>query len=176
MSPRRSPPAVTTTGRTTRRISGPRSCWPAIRIELPFIPYFTDPSTEDKAHHESSSHRVSVGAADRFRDRNPVFAATTAQTPSPKETPPQPQGLRKLTGDDAKRAEELDKAIEAALKADRWDEAIAKAEELLALRARVQGPKHFETVTRGVATQDVAPGGADAAGGSSRLPIGQYHE
>ena len=29
----RSPPAVTTTGRTNRRISGPRSCWPAIRID-----------------------------------------------------------------------------------------------------------------------------------------------
>ena len=44
------------------------------------------------------------------------------------------------------RAEELDKAIEAALKADRWDEAVMKAGELLALRTRVQGPKHFETV------------------------------
>ena len=71
---------------------------------------------------------------------------TTAQTTSPKEAQPPAPGLRKLTGDDAKRAEELDKAIEAALKADRWDEAIAKAEELLALRTRVQGPKHFETV------------------------------
>jgi tetratricopeptide (TPR) repeat protein len=54
--------------------------------------------------------------------------------------------LIKLTGAEAKRAEELDKAIAASLKADRWDEAIAKAEELLALRAKVQGPKHFETV------------------------------
>ncbi len=71
---------------------------------------------------------------------------TTAQTTSPKEAQPQAPGLRKLTGDDAKRAEELDKAIEAARKADRWDEAIARAEELLALRARAQGPKHFETV------------------------------
>ena len=71
---------------------------------------------------------------------------TTAQTTSPKEAQPPAPGLRKLTGDDAKRAEELDKAIEAALKADRWDEAIARAEELLALRTRVQGPKHFETV------------------------------
>jgi len=53
---------------------------------------------------------------------------------------------RKLTGDNARRADELDKAIEAALKADRWDQAIARAEELLALRARAQGPKHFETV------------------------------
>ena len=71
---------------------------------------------------------------------------TTAQTTSPKEAQPPAPGLRKLTGDDARRAEELDKAIEAALKADRWDEAIARAEELLALRTRAQGPKHFETV------------------------------
>jgi hypothetical protein len=54
--------------------------------------------------------------------------------------------LIKLTGDDAKRAKELDKAIEAALAADRWDEAIAREGELLALRVKVQGPKHFETV------------------------------
>src|SRR5580658_4037106 len=71
---------------------------------------------------------------------------TTAQTTSPKEAQPPAPGLRKLTGDDAKRAEELVKAIAAGLEADRWDEAIAKADELVALRARIQGPKHFETV------------------------------
>jgi tetratricopeptide (TPR) repeat protein len=70
----------------------------------------------------------------------------TAQTTSPKEAHPPAPGLRKLTGDDAKRADELDKVIEAALKADHWDEAAASAEELLALRTRFQGPKHFETV------------------------------
>ena len=53
---------------------------------------------------------------------------------------------RKLAGDDARHAGELDKAIEAALKADRWDEAIARAEELLALRRGSRAPKHFETV------------------------------
>jgi len=73
---------------------------------------------------------------------------STAQTTSSKETQPPAPGLRKLTGDDARRAEELDKAIEAAFKADRWHEAIARQEELLALRTRVQGPKHFETVTQ----------------------------
>ncbi len=56
------------------------------------------------------------------------------------------QTLRKPGADDAKRAEEPGKAIDAALKADRRDEAIARAEELLALRARILGPKHFETV------------------------------
>jgi len=71
---------------------------------------------------------------------------TPAQTTSPKETQPPIPGSRKLTGDDARRAEELYKAGAAALKIDHWDEAIARAEELLALRTRAQGPKHFETV------------------------------
>jgi len=71
----------------------------------------------------------------------------TAQTTFPKEAQAPAPGLRNLTGDDARRAADLDKAIEAAMKADRWDEAIARADELLALRARAQGPKHFETVT-----------------------------
>ena len=44
----------------------------------------------------------------------PAFS-TTAQTASPNEAQPPAPGLRKLTGDDAKRAEELDKAIAAAL-------------------------------------------------------------
>ena len=88
----------------------------------------------------SSRRRCSVGSCSSSPRRCRV------QTPAPPAGQPTAPGLRKLTGDDAKRAEELDKAIEAALKADRWDEAIAKAEELLALRTRVQGPKHFETV------------------------------
>src|SRR5262245_39932560 len=70
----------------------------------------------------------------------------TAQTASPKDDQQAAPGLRKLTGDDAKRAEELDKSIESALTADHWDEAITKAKELFALRKRVQGPKHFEMV------------------------------
>jgi tetratricopeptide (TPR) repeat protein len=69
-----------------------------------------------------------------------------AQAPPPKETQTPASVLRKLTGDDVKRAEDLDKAIQAAEAAGRWDEAIARAEELLALRTQVQGPKYFETV------------------------------
>jgi tetratricopeptide (TPR) repeat protein len=75
-----------------------------------------------------------------------VVLPAAAQTRSPKESESEAPGLRKLTGDDAKRAAELGKSIEAAIKADRWDEAVAKAEESLALRTRVLGPKHFETV------------------------------
>ncbi len=85
---------------------------------------------------------------------------TSAQTTPPKEAQPADPELRKLTGVDAKRAEELTKAIEGALKADRWDEAIAGAKELLALRTRAQGPKHFETVNaewRLMALRRVAP-------------------
>ena len=72
--------------------------------------------------------------------------STIAQTTSPREMQPPASGLRKLTGDDAKRAEELVKAIDAALKADHWDDAVARAEELIAVRTRAQGPTHFETV------------------------------
>jgi CHAT domain-containing protein/tetratricopeptide (TPR) repeat protein len=55
--------------------------------------------------------------------------------------------LRKLTGDDEKRAGQLEEQIDKAMKEDRWDEAISKAEELLDLRTRAQGSSHFETVT-----------------------------
>jgi hypothetical protein len=72
--------------------------------------------------------------------------AGLAQTPAPPTTKPTAPGLIKLTGDDERRAKELDEQIDKGMKADRWDEAIAKAKELLALRAKVQGLKHFETV------------------------------
>jgi hypothetical protein len=54
--------------------------------------------------------------------------------------------LRKLTGDDEKRAKQLDEQIDRSMKADRWSEAIAAAEKLSALRSRLQGPAHFEAV------------------------------
>ncbi|MGO9467966.1 MAG: tetratricopeptide repeat protein [Isosphaeraceae bacterium] len=83
-----------------------------------------------------------------------------AQNTSPKEAQTPSPGLRKLTGDDEKRAEQLNEQIDKAMKADRWDEAITRAEEVLALRTRVQGPKHFETASaewRLKALRQVAP-------------------
>ena len=65
---------------------------------------------------------------------------------NPRATLRPPPGLIKLTGDDARRAETLNSAIKTTLKADHWAEAIARQEELVALRSRVQGPTHFETV------------------------------
>jgi tetratricopeptide (TPR) repeat protein len=75
----------------------------------------------------------------------PISCTSGLAQSAPPAGQPTPPGLPKLTGDDEKRAKELDTAVEAALKADRWDEAIAKAEELVALRTKAQGPKHFET-------------------------------
>jgi tetratricopeptide (TPR) repeat protein len=91
--------------------------------------------------------------------RNPCssclfFALAISVTAAPAQAPPakaggpgsKPSWQRLLQGDDAQRAAELDQAIAAALNAGCWDEAIARAEERLALRARVQGPDHYETV------------------------------
>jgi tetratricopeptide (TPR) repeat protein len=75
-----------------------------------------------------------------------IAYSAAAQLPANSAGQSAAPGLRKLTGEDEKRAEELDAQIDKALNADRWDEAIAKAEDLLALRVRVQGAKHFETV------------------------------
>jgi tetratricopeptide (TPR) repeat protein len=75
-------------------------------------------------------------------------AWSRAQSSKPSDAPPAAvPGLRKLSAEDARRAEQLDQEIEKDLQADRWAEAIAKAGELLALRGKVQGPKHFETVS-----------------------------
>ncbi len=71
---------------------------------------------------------------------------TTAQTTASKEAQPPAPGLRKLTDEFEERAKQLNERIDEAAKADRWDEAIARGEELLALRRRVWGPRHFETV------------------------------
>ena len=73
-----------------------------------------------------------------------VAPSAWSQVPSSKN-PPAP-GLVKLTGDDERRAKQLQEQIDQAMEEDRWDEAISRAEELLALRARVQGAAHFETV------------------------------
>ncbi len=74
-----------------------------------------------------------------------VGSAASGQASKPPTDKPTAPGLIKLSGEDEKRAKQLDEQIESALKADRWDEAIASTADLLALRARVYGPKHFAT-------------------------------
>src|SRR5262249_31868953 len=76
-----------------------------------------------------------------------IASSSSAQMPAPPRGKPIAPGLIKLTGDDEKRAEQLDEQIDKAIVSDRWSEAVAKAEELLTLRKRAQGPTHFDTVT-----------------------------
>jgi tetratricopeptide (TPR) repeat protein len=75
-----------------------------------------------------------------------IASKAPGQTPASAASKPTAPGLVKLTGDDEKRAKRLAEQIDKSLTADRWDEAIAEADELLDLRKRGQGSKHFETV------------------------------
>jgi len=71
-----------------------------------------------------------------------LAVVASADEPKPKADP-KPQWQRLLTGDDATKAGELVKRIgNAATDA----EAVMATEELLALRTRVQGADHWETV------------------------------
>src|SRR5438270_10600367 len=75
-----------------------------------------------------------------------IASAVLGQSPAPARAQPPAPGLRTLTGADEQRTKQLDEQIDQAMKEDRWKDAIARAEELLALRARLQGEKHFEVV------------------------------
>ncbi len=73
--------------------------------------------------------------------------------------PPAP-GPGKPPVDHEKRAKQLTEQIDQARTADHWDKAIARAEELVAIRKRVDGPKHFVTANaewRLAALRRVAP-------------------
>src|SRR5947209_6450215 len=58
-----------------------------------------------------------------------------------------PQWQRLLTADDAKRAAELANRVGELMHSDRCAEAVKAEEELLALRERVQGTDHWQTVS-----------------------------
>lgn len=55
-------------------------------------------------------------------------------------------GRRALTGDDARRAGELQRQVDVLMSGGKFAEAVRPAEEVLALRQRVQGERHWETV------------------------------
>ncbi|MBI1916311.1 MAG: tetratricopeptide repeat protein, partial [Planctomycetes bacterium] len=75
----------------------------------------------------------------------PLTIGVRADSPQSK-TDPKPQGQRLLSGDDARKAAELEKRIGELVNADRYAEAIRAGEELLALRTNVQGIDHWQTV------------------------------
>lgn len=70
-----------------------------------------------------------------------------ADDPKQAELAKKPQWQRLLTGEDAKRAADLNKRIVELGEKDIYPEAIEKAEELLALRTKAQGDDHFEVAT-----------------------------
>ena len=72
-----------------------------------------------------------------------------AQVPAPKAPKAATPAPRKLSNDDAKRAEEMDNSVGAALNSDRWDQAITRTEDLLALKTRALGQDHFEVTSLG---------------------------
>ncbi len=76
------------------------------------------------------------------------ISTALAQAPKQKEAESgeKPLWQRLLQGDDAKHASELERAIAGDLVADRWSEAITRAEELREFRSRIQGPKHYDVV------------------------------
>jgi hypothetical protein len=73
-----------------------------------------------------------------------LAAGLRAGDPQPKAAP-KAQWQRLLTGDDARKAAALEKRIADLANQDHYDEAILAAAELHALRAKVQGPDHWET-------------------------------
>ena len=75
-----------------------------------------------------------------------VLAQTSGSSSHGRQPADAPSELRKLKGADAKQASKLRKAIIDAEKADRWADAVAAAEQALALRTRAQGAEHYLTI------------------------------
>jgi len=71
-----------------------------------------------------------------------TMRALAQNPPAAPSGPAQAPGLRKLSGEDERRAKQLSEAIP-----NNLPEAIAVAEEVLALWTRIQGATHFEAVT-----------------------------
>ncbi len=76
-----------------------------------------------------------------------VAGGLVAMADEPKPDPKKPMYERLLQGDDAKKAAELEEKIRETEQADKYDEAIKFSEELLALRTKMQGDDHWETVS-----------------------------
>src|SRR5262245_58278974 len=70
-----------------------------------------------------------------------VLLAVVGMSPAGAEEPPYQRLLR---GDDAKKAAALQKQVKELWGAGKFAEAVAPAEELRALRQRVQGEDHWE--------------------------------
>jgi CHAT domain-containing protein len=75
-----------------------------------------------------------------------------------------PPYQRLLQDNDAKQAADLEKQISERLQASQWAEAVMAAQEVLALRQRLQGAEHWQTISArwyAVTLQKLAAGSAD---------------
>ena len=93
-----------------------------------------------------------------------VSAATVLAQDPTANAPQPPPWQRVLKGDEAKRVEALEKSIQDLEKKGQFAEAIAPAREVLAIRGRVQGEDHWETVNARIKEQTCVAGGRPAAG------------
>ena len=75
-----------------------------------------------------------------------VPSSTQGQDPASSTGPQRPPVLTEMTGEDTQRIIQLNKDIEAAMGAARWAEAISKAQDIVMLRTRVLGARHYLTV------------------------------
>ena len=107
-----------------------------------------------------------------------LFSASAApgQPAAPAAGQPVAAGLRTLSGDDAQRAAELEKAIAAAIEADRWPDAIDADSGAARPASAGSGPEALRDGERPLATRDVSPLGPHGEGGKSCLPIGPRHQ
>src|SRR5262245_34334639 len=102
ISPPQALPAAATTGLTRPHITGPRLCWLVTRI---------DPVARTRMRPVMKAFRAVFRLTLMIGLAIEIWGLSTAsETSDRKEAQPAAPGLQKLTGDDAKRAEELNKA------------------------------------------------------------------
>jgi tetratricopeptide (TPR) repeat protein/formylglycine-generating enzyme required for sulfatase activity len=92
---------------------------------------------------------VNLNAQGKHAEAKPLFekALEIRRRVLTNDHPDTATSARNLTGSFAQLARQAEQRIGVAIREDRWDEAVTAAEELLALRERLQGEKHFEVVS-----------------------------
>src|SRR5262249_14822947 len=99
---------------------------------------------------------LSVGTATASGHAGPGGDGAGAKAGPGVDTGAEPTRRRELEGDEARRAEELEKAIARARGEGRFGEAVGPAREVLAIRRQVQGEDHWETVSARIEAETMA--------------------
>jgi tetratricopeptide (TPR) repeat protein len=90
---------------------------------------------------------INAGVAGMLGMLAVLGGSMAAEAPPGGASGSRPPWQRMLQGEDARRAAELDSRTSAAWQAAKWEEALRLAEEVLALRQKVQGTDHWEAVS-----------------------------